>query len=223
MQLDLSDVDPDETCKEAVDVDRVLEGLLNGQDSREPLFDIPPGSVPFARYKYPTDPQDIGEWQISVGDDSDFIRVREFGETSDAAGYGREVAWSICHAGIAILQLINRVRELEAENKRLAIDPADRMTVLEEQVAEWHDKRYGPVNTGPTVRKLGEEYGEFMEALLSGDLHRIEEEAADVALVLTHIVRGESGGSLSACMARTFDRVLSRQPAADPHRPAPAH
>ena len=209
--IDKSDIEPAETVEQEIDVNEVLLALVNNTDGQSLVGEgIPPGSIPFAKYVPADDPEDAGHWEITVGCGEYSFRVPEYGDHSDAVGLGRDIAWSFCHAGLLILQLLKRVRDLEAENKRLTISPAARMAVLEQQVADWHEKRYGAVKVGPTTRKLGEEYGELMEALLSGDLDRIEEEAADVALVLTHIVRGVSGGSLSACMARKFDRVLSR-------------
>jgi NTP pyrophosphatase (non-canonical NTP hydrolase) len=56
------------------------------------------------------------------------------------------------------------------------------------------------------VRKLGEELGEFHEALAAGNTDGAVKEAADVALVLTDLVDLLSGGS--ACLSQEMHAKL---------------
>ena len=78
------------------------------------------------------------------------------------------------------------------------------MTRLEEQIKAWHDECYGPVSTWPTYRKLLEEVGELAEALASGDETWINEEAGDVAFVLTNLIRGACPRQPSLAVAMTI-------------------
>lgn len=87
------------------------------------------------------------------------------------------------------------------------------MSDLEQLLAEWHEKRFGrSVNLPATIRKLGEEFGELAEAMAIGGETEIVNEAADMALVLCHIVRGITDGreTLESAMREKFDVVLSR-------------
>lgn len=62
---------------------------------------------------------------------------------------------------------------------------------LETAMADWHIGKYGSTGIAvpATLRKLGEEYGELMEAIMTHDHEKIAEEATDVLFVMTHIVR----------------------------------
>lgn len=65
------------------------------------------------------------------------------------------------------------------------------MSEFENELMVWHDRKYGrtDIDVPKTMRKLGEEYGEFIEAVMTGNPEHIAEEAADVFFVMTHIVR----------------------------------
>lgn len=71
------------------------------------------------------------------------------------------------------------------------------MEDLEADLATWHSRRYGgnPVDLLRTLVKAQEELGECARAILRGEKSEAREEAADVAIVLVHMVRG-LGGSL---------------------------
>ncbi len=71
------------------------------------------------------------------------------------------------------------------------------MDDTESRLADWHRRKYGgrPVDVQRTAVKAMEEMGELARALLRGDDANAREEAADVAITLTHLVRG-LGGSL---------------------------
>lgn len=89
------------------------------------------------------------------------------------------------------------------------------MNALEADLADWHRRKFGPaVDVPATVRKLGEEVGELVEALLIGEPASIDEEAGDVALVLAHLVRasgGPAGGSLERAMRDKFGWLLEME------------
>lgn len=57
-----------------------------------------------------------------------------------------------------------------------------------------HSRR-GDLDVAKTMRKLGEEVGEFIEAVINGEPGPIAEEAVDVLFVMCHIVRECSGGA----------------------------
>lgn len=72
---------------------------------------------------------------------------------------------------------------------------------IEKRLADWHSKKYGPVRLLPTFSKLLEEVAELSEEVvgcvdggrgLSYEAHcnRLAMEAADCAIVLTHLCRG---------------------------------
>ena len=85
------------------------------------------------------------------------------------------------------------------------------MTPLEVQLEEWHRRRYGEtVDVSGTYRKLLEEVGELGEALLLDDYEKIEEEAADVGIVLTHLLRGATAGSLVRAMEGKTEEIERR-------------
>jgi len=78
------------------------------------------------------------------------------------------------------------------------------MIDMEERIAQWHYIEHGPdVDAGKTFRKLCEEVGELGEALMlhSKNPAHVAEEAADVAIVLSHIVRA-AGSTLFLQMER---------------------
>lgn len=78
------------------------------------------------------------------------------------------------------------------------------LATLEHQLKCWHEKKYGKgnLNAPKTMRKLGEEFGEFMEAVMYGSPSCIAEEAADVLFVMTHVVRYYCGpGALDDAVA----------------------
>lgn len=83
-------------------------------------------------------------------------------------------------------------------------------TDLELELAQWHYALFGDVDLPKTLRKLGEEFGELAEAIANRNGTQIVEEAADCALVLTHIVRGISNGGLQDAMRRKFNKVKQR-------------
>ena len=99
------------------------------------------------------------------------------------------------------------------------------LTALEAQFQRWHESRFdGGVDLAATFRKLGEEVGELGEALIAigadltgRDAVKIEEEAADCAIVLAHIVRavnGNAAGSLVRAMQLKFNELNRRPPRA---------
>jgi NTP pyrophosphatase (non-canonical NTP hydrolase) len=59
----------------------------------------------------------------------------------------------------------------------------------ERQLALWHKCRFPGRNLPGTYRKLLEEVGELGEALMNADDEGVEEEAADVGILLSHILR----------------------------------
>ena len=86
------------------------------------------------------------------------------------------------------------------------------MTPLEKRLAAWHRRKFGPggVLVEVTLVKAMEEMGELARAILAGDTGNAREEAADIAIVLVHLVRG-LGGSLHDEMekkAAVIDRRL---------------
>lgn len=82
---------------------------------------------------------------------------------------------------------------------------------LESLLADWHKCRYGlrPVDIKATLIKAGEEFGELCRAVLKDDHANAREEAADVAIVLTHLVRG-MGGSLADEMWKKLKVIFRR-------------
>ena len=82
---------------------------------------------------------------------------------------------------------------------------------LESSIRAWHLEKYGhDAVLAPTVRHLGEEFGEFCEAAIKGDVAAMTEEAADVALILTNIVRAVGGGSLFQAMVSKHEVCKQR-------------
>ena len=95
------------------------------------------------------------------------------------------------------------------------VERADRVVALEDSIRRWHHEKYGRAALiAPTVRKLGEEFGEFCEAAVKGDVPAMTEEAADVALILTNLVRAVGGGSLFDAM-ETKHEVCKQRLAAE--------
>lgn len=77
------------------------------------------------------------------------------------------------------------------------------VSLVEKALSDWHAAKYGrsEINIPKTMRKLGEEYGEFIEAVMLGNPSDIAEEAADVLFVMMHIVRQVGGvGALSLAL-----------------------
>ncbi len=89
------------------------------------------------------------------------------------------------------------------------------MKKLEKKLAEWHDKKYGKESRdvlrmgNRTVFKAVEELGELTKALLRNDVKNAREEAADVAIVLVHLVR-MMGSSLHEEMKRKYKIIMKR-------------
>jgi NTP pyrophosphatase (non-canonical NTP hydrolase) len=85
----------------------------------------------------------------------------------------------------------------EAVHKGQLAEAQRRLPKLETQLASWHARRFGraDVNLPATLAKAVEEMGELSRAMLSANKANAREEAADVAIVLVHLVRG-LGGSL---------------------------
>lgn len=103
---------------------------------------------------------------------------------------------------------------IEAMNLALwAIDQTgDRgAQTLEDRLADWHLRKYGdrPVDVWRTLAKALEEMGEVARALLKNDRANALEECADVAITLTHLVRGLSGSLRSEMEAKT--RVIEER------------
>lgn len=64
------------------------------------------------------------------------------------------------------------------------------MKELEQQLADWHFRRFGAViDPLRTALKLSEESGEVAKAVLRGDRENLEEEIADCTAVLIHLAR----------------------------------
>lgn len=82
---------------------------------------------------------------------------------------------------------------------------------LEPLLADWHRRKYGdrPVDIQRTLAKAMEELGELARGILRGDVANAKEEAADVAITLTHLVRG-LGGSLAEEVAKKY-RVIEER------------
>jgi NTP pyrophosphatase (non-canonical NTP hydrolase) len=80
---------------------------------------------------------------------------------------------------------------------------------LEERIADWHEARFGHrgIDWHRIVLKLMEEHGELGEAIR--DKSNIAEEAADVAILLTHICRGV-GTTLAAEMEKKLATLWER-------------
>ena len=70
------------------------------------------------------------------------------------------------------------------------------LAMVEEQLKNWHGRKFGRVDLdiAATMRKFGEEVGEFIQAVINGEPGPIAEEAADVLFIMCHIVR-EFGGA----------------------------
>ena len=82
---------------------------------------------------------------------------------------------------------------------------------IEQRLKEWHNRKYGPdVNIPATYKKLLEEVGELGEALMAGSSIDIDEEAADVAIVLIHLLRGSAGMSLAGAILRKLPVIEER-------------
>lgn len=84
---------------------------------------------------------------------------------------------------------------------------------LEHELAKWHEKKYGrsEIDVPATMRKLGEEFGEFVEAVMGGDPAKISEEATDVMFVMMHIVRQFGGsGALGEASEAKLKEVFHR-------------
>lgn len=80
-------------------------------------------------------------------------------------------------------------------------DNPDSIQSLEERLVAWHRHAYPHgININATFIKAAEEFGELAEALLGTD--NAIEEAADIAIVLTHLVRGLGGNLFAAMQAK---------------------
>lgn len=82
---------------------------------------------------------------------------------------------------------------------------------LEQELANWHEKKYGrtSIDVPASMRKLGEEFGEFVEAVILGNSAHIAEEAADVLFVMAHIVR-HFGGSIGETSETKLKEIFYR-------------
>lgn len=69
--------------------------------------------------------------------------------------------------------------------------PAD----LETRLAAWHERHFPRASPAIIFAKLGEEFGELGQALIEGDHDAAVEEAADVAIVLSYLVRRLAPGT----------------------------
>ena len=84
---------------------------------------------------------------------------------------------------------------------------------LEDELAKWHEKKYGSskIDVPKTMRKLGEEFGEFIEAVMGGNPAKISEEATDVMFVMMHIVRQFDGpGALESASETKLKEIFYR-------------
>jgi NTP pyrophosphatase (non-canonical NTP hydrolase) len=84
---------------------------------------------------------------------------------------------------------------------------------IEEQLKHWHKRRFGPgyLDVAATMRKFGEEVGEFIEAVINGEPGPIATEAADVLFVMSHIVREFCGaGALNEAAVAKLDVIFNR-------------
>jgi NTP pyrophosphatase (non-canonical NTP hydrolase) len=93
------------------------------------------------------------------------------------------------------------------------------ITALEQELEKWHEQKYGrsEIDVPKTMRKLGEEFGEFVEAVMGGDSVKISEEATDVMFVMMHIVRhfggaGALGEASEAKLKEVFYRLYHGKP-----------
>jgi NTP pyrophosphatase (non-canonical NTP hydrolase) len=84
---------------------------------------------------------------------------------------------------------------------------------LEAATAKWHGRKFahGQVVLADTLEKLGEEYGELQGAMWRSDCFGTVEEAADMVIVLTHIVRYYGGiGSLETAIKKKLAEINRR-------------
>jgi len=88
------------------------------------------------------------------------------------------------------------------------------MNDLERRICAYGDRNWPDADVAHKLRKLGEEFGELAEAIVRGDRLEIQLEAADMAILLTHIVKKVSKknycDSLMAWMATKLDRLEER-------------
>jgi NTP pyrophosphatase (non-canonical NTP hydrolase) len=97
------------------------------------------------------------------------------------------------------------------------------LATIEEQLRNWHGRKYGygsDQDVAKTMRKLGEEFGEFIEAVINGEPGPIAEEAADVLFVMCHVVREYCGaGALNEAAVAKLGVIYERLQAEEELRP----
>lgn len=84
---------------------------------------------------------------------------------------------------------------------------------VELQIQDWHIRKFGRsgIDLPETLKKFGEELGEFLGSLHEGDPDHIAEEAADALFVMMHIVRQFCGaGGLSEGVAKKIIEINRR-------------
>lgn len=87
------------------------------------------------------------------------------------------------------------------------------LSTIEEQLKNWHLRKFGRVDldVAATMRKFGEEVGEFMEAVINGEPGPIAEEAGDVLFIMCHIVREFGGaGALNEAVVAKLETIYDR-------------
>ena len=87
------------------------------------------------------------------------------------------------------------------------------LSTIEEQLRNWHKRKFGngDLDVAATLRKLGEEFGEFIEAIHNAEPGPIAEEATDVLFVMCHLVREFAGaGALNEAAVAKLDVIYDR-------------
>lgn len=88
-----------------------------------------------------------------------------------------------------------------------------KLSIVEEQLKHWHKRKFGraDVDVASTMRKFGEEVGEFIEAVIDGKPGDIAEEAGDVLFIMCHIVREFGGaGALNEAVVAKIETIYDR-------------
>lgn len=95
------------------------------------------------------------------------------------------------------------------------------MEDLERRSREWHERVFGPVEICTTTGKLDEEYRELIEEITDGvgfgqgpydkeHAAAVINEAGDVIMVLSHIIR-HYGGTVEGCWRAAIEKCERRE------------
>lgn len=81
---------------------------------------------------------------------------------------------------------------------------------IEKQALAWFDQRFRGVELRKIRQKLLEEMGELQAAVLMGDAEDVIEEAADVVIVLIHLLRESYNQSLAEAVTEKMRSIEDR-------------